>query len=56
MNSAWVTSLIVIRDLGKFSYNFRATILLYFLYFSTDSGIKTLFLILNTCYEHNILV
>ena len=56
MNSAWVTSLIVIRDLGKFSYNFRATILLYFLYFSTYSGIKTLFLILNTCYAHNILV
>ena len=36
--------------------NFRATILLYFLYFSTYSGIKTLLLILNTCYEHNILV
>ena len=36
--------------------NFRATILLYFLYFSPYSGCKTLFLILNTCYEHNILV
>ena len=36
--------------------NFRASILLYFLYFSTYSGIKTLFLILNTCYAHNILV
>ena len=36
--------------------NFRATILLYFLYFSTYSGCKTLFLILNTCYEHNVLV
>ena len=54
MNSSWMTSLIVIRDLGKFSYNFRATILLYFLYFSTYSGIKTLFLILNICSEHDI--
>ena len=36
--------------------NFRATILLHLLYFSTYSGIKTLFLILNICYEHNILV
>ena len=49
MNSSWVTSLIVIRDLGKFSYfyascfvNFRATVLLHLLYFSTYSGIKTL--------------
>ena len=62
MKSSWVTSLIVIRDLGKFSYflisfvNFRASILLHFLYFSTYSGIKTLFLILDICYEHNILV
>ena len=36
--------------------NFRATILFFFLYFSTYSGIETLFLILNTCYGHNILV
>ena len=36
--------------------NFRASILFYFLYFSTYSGIKTLFLILNICYEHNISV
>ena len=36
--------------------NFRATILLHLLYFSTYSGIKTLFLILNICYEHTILV
>ena len=36
--------------------NFRATISLYFLYFSTYSGCKTLFVILNTCYEHNVLV
>ena len=37
--------------------NCRATILLHLLYFfSTYSGIKTLFLILNICYEHNILV
>ena len=36
--------------------NFRASILFHFLYFSTYSGIKTLFLILNICYEHNILV
>ena len=36
--------------------NFRATILLHPLYFSTYSGIKTLFLILNIYYEHNILV
>ena len=36
--------------------NFRATSLLHLLYFSTYSGIKTLFLILNICYEHNILV
>ena len=27
-----------------------------FLYFSTYSGIKTLFLIPNICYEHNISV
>ena len=36
--------------------NFRATILLRLLYFSAYSGIKTLFLILNICCEHNILV
>ena len=36
--------------------NFRASILLHFVYFSTYSGIKTLFLILNICYEHNISV
>ena len=36
--------------------NFRASILLYFLYFSTYNGIKTPFLILNICHEHNILV
>ena len=36
--------------------NFRASILLHFLYFSTYSDIKTLFLILNICYEHNISV
>ena len=36
--------------------NFRATIILFhLLYFSTYSGIKTLFLIVNACYEHNIL-
>ena len=35
--------------------NFRASILLHLLYFSTYSGIKTLFLIVNACYEHNIL-
>ena len=36
--------------------NFRATSLFHVLYFSTYSGIKTLFLILNICYEHTILV
>ena len=38
--------------------NFRATILLHLLYFSTYSGIKTLLLILNIIiyYEHDILV
>ena len=36
--------------------NFWTTSLLHLLYFSTYSGIKTLFLILNICYEHNILV
>ena len=36
--------------------NFRASIWLHFLYFSTYSGIKTLFLILSVSYEHNILV
>ena len=36
--------------------NFRAIILLHLLYFSTYSRIKTLFLILNICYEHKILV
>ena len=36
--------------------NFRATIILFhLLYFSTYSGIKTLFLIVNACHEHNIL-
>ena len=34
--------------------NFRATVLLYLLYFSTYSGIKSLFLILNICSEHDI--
>ena len=49
MKSSWVTLLIVIRDLGKLSHflisfvNFRASILLNFLYFPTCSGIKTLF-------------
>ena len=37
MNSSWVTSLIVIRDLGKFSFfsfvNFRAIILLHLIFF-----------------------
>ena len=60
MNSSWVTLLIVIRHLGKLLFysfvNFRTTSLLHLLYFSTYSGIKTLFLILNICYEHNILV
>ena len=36
--------------------NFRVTSLLHLLYFSTYSGIKTLFLILNIYYEHTILV
>ena len=36
--------------------NFRAITLLHILYFSTYSGIKTFFLILNICYEHDILV
>ena len=36
--------------------NFRAIILLHLLHFSTYSRIKTLFLILNICYEHKILV
>ena len=36
--------------------NFRATSLLHLLYFSTNKGIKTLFLILNIYYEHTILV
>ena len=37
--------------------NFRATIILFhLLYFSTYSGIKTLFLILNISYEHKTLV
>ena len=36
--------------------NFRATILLHLLYFSTYCGIKILSLILNISYEHNILV
>ena len=36
--------------------NFRANSLLHLLYFSTYSGIKTLFLILNICYEHTLLV
>ena len=46
------------RDLGSqqvqifLSFvNFRATSLLHLLYFSTYSGIKTLFLILNICYR-----
>ena len=36
--------------------NFRATVLLHLLYFSTYSGIKILFLILNMCCEHTALV
>ena len=36
--------------------NFRATSLLHLSCFSTYRGIKTLFLILNICYEHTILV
>ena len=36
--------------------NFRVTSLLHLLYFSTYSGFKTLFLILNIYYEHTILV
>ena len=36
--------------------NFRATSLLHLLHFSTYSGIKTLFLILNVYYEHTIPV
>ena len=35
--------------------NFQATNLLHLLY-TTYSGIKTLFPILNICYEHNIVV
>ena len=34
--------------------NFRATSLIHLLCFSTYRGIKTLFLILNICYEHTI--
>ena len=51
------------RDLASrqvqlfFSFvNFRANSLLHLLYFSSYSGIKTLFLILNICYEHTLLV
>ena len=63
MNSSWVTSLIMIRHLGKFStlrvyklrfslyntkdVNFEATSLLHLLSVSTHSGVKTLFFILN---------
>ena len=36
--------------------NFRATSLLHLLCFSTYRGIKTLFLILDICYEHTTLV
>ena len=36
--------------------NFRATSLLYLFYFFTHSAIKTLFLILNICYELTLLV
>ena len=36
--------------------NFRATSLLHLLHFSNNNGIKTLLLILNIYYEHNILV
>ena len=36
--------------------NFRPTSLLHLLYFSTYSGIKTLFLILNICHQHTLLV
>ena len=36
--------------------NFRATSLLRFLSLSTNSGNETLFLILNICYEHTMLV
>ena len=36
--------------------NFGANSLIHLLYFSTYSSIKTLFLILNICYEHTLLV
>ena len=36
--------------------NFGTNSLIHLLYFSTYSSIKTLFLILNICYEHTLLV
>ena len=56
MNSSWVTSGSRQVQLFLSFVNFRTIILLHLLYFSTYSGVKTLFLILNLCYEHNILV
>ena len=56
MNSSWVYHLSWFGISASSVMNFRATILLHLLYFSTYSSIKTLFLILNICYEHNILV
>ena len=63
MNSSWVTKLSVIRHLGKFSrqfisfVNFRATSLVSISYiFPPTVVLKTLFFILNICYELTILV
>ena len=62
MNSSWVTTLTVIRHLGKFSLfisfvNFRATSLVSISYiFPPAVVLRTLFLILNICYELTILV
>ena len=59
INSSWVTSLFVIRHLGKFSLIFISSVNFTsdqpapsLIFFQLQPGIKTLFFVLNICYEH----
>ena len=62
INSSWVTSLFVIRHLGKFSLIFISSVNFTsdqpapsLIFFQLQPGIKTLFFVLNICYEHTTL-
>ena len=59
VNTSWVTSLFVIRHLGKFSLIFICSVNFTsdqpapsLIFFQLQPGIKTLFFVLNICYEH----